>query len=294
MIVATITGLLSAIALPTRFPVAARGLGACFATALVSAGAFAQAGNYDIAGVKIGLPLSTQKAVIAKANPNYQMTDIKDNAGKVIGLEASVQNWDGELVDRFIALQGNSGKVWFIARAQDVASPESPKGMLGTTLLSALKEKYGVPTDVPSDREVWYFDRQDRKIPRGAQTGCSGSVFGAPLQISTKREIPDYVSYLGIRVPNEFSGDCGVVISAQASFGKGANGGANSVAAYKLVRVFRVQIADVKSRYDEMAAEKAAAQEAEQKRKVGKEDLEKAEQKLKEDLEKAGRVKPRL
>ena len=64
----------------------------------------------DIAGVQIGSPLSTQKTAIAKANPAYQLNDIKLTNGKIVGVNAIAQK-DGRVTDQFVVVQNDAGIV---------------------------------------------------------------------------------------------------------------------------------------------------------------------------------------
>jgi len=158
----------------SNFAIAARKLGiflgAFFVVVLVPAETFAQVEKYDIAGVRVGMSPSAAKAAIAKVNPEYEITELKNKEGKVVRLDA--EHWlmrdlgnpvlhRDRVVDKFIALTNDAGVIWSIKRQQELAKPIPLK-----TLDDALKKKYGSPSPSKADESmlVWAFDRQGRQV----------------------------------------------------------------------------------------------------------------------------------
>jgi hypothetical protein len=212
----------------------------------------------DIAGVQIGAPLSAQKKEIEKANPSYQISDIRLTNGKTIGVKAIAEK-NGKQVDQFVAIQNDAGVVWFVARSQVL---EQGSRIKYETLLDSLKEKYGMYTDISAGTggPVWYFDRQGKIYQGGGKNPCSRGVI-----TGSYRQVPGTT----ISVPSRFTETCGTEITS--GIGKDSKDG--------MVNAFSVTIVDEKRMYDELNG-KSVAEENERRRKL-------------ED-EKSKNVKPKL
>jgi len=214
----------------------------------------------DIAGVQIGLPLSTQKAAITKANPSYQLTDIKLTTGKTAGITAIAKK-DGKVIDQFVAIQNDAGIVWFVARAQEL---EKGARIKPEVLLNSLKDKYGTYTELSggSGGPMWQFDRQE-KIYQG-QHSTQGPCY-AGIGAGASTNIPG----TSISVPSKFTPTCGIEIETDV----------HKDSADGMVSAFTVRIVDAKRMYDELNG-KATAKENERKQRL--------------EAEKTSNVKPRL
>ena len=213
----------------------------------------------DIAGVQIGLPLATQKAIIAKANPSYELKDIK-LSGKTVGINAIAEK-EGRVIDQFVAIQNESGIVWFVARAQAL---EKGARIKSDTLLNSLKDKYGLYTEFGSVGPMWQFDRQGN-IYKGqwVQGPCYAGI-GAGAS-TTFGQVPG----TSIQVPRNFTPKCGTEITTSVL--KDSTDG--------MVSAFAVQIVDAKRMYDELNG-KATAEEDQRKQKL--------------EAEKSKDIKPKL
>ena len=190
----------------------------------------------DIAGVQIGSAFATSKALVVKANPGYQINEIRGGGGKVVGINALVQK-DGRFIDQFVVIQNDAGIVWFVARAQGF---EKGARIKSETLLNSLQEKYGSPSEmsVGSGGPMWDFDREG-KLYQGASTqGPCYTGIGAGTTTSFGK-VP---GALGINIPRTFGPKCGTRISTGVS--KDSNDG--------MVSAFSVQIVDSKRMFDEL------------------------------------------
>jgi len=207
---------------------------------------------HDIAGIKIGLPLSTQRAAIAKLNPGYQ---IKNLTGDFTGLEARAYGNSGSVTDQFLALQNDAGIVWYIARVQAADSEDSY--FLKEALDKSLTEKYGVePGHLSFGGYYWSFDRE------GNRHTLNNCIISRGYKLEWQETIGESLTRF---VPNSFSGNCGSVIEA----------------AYRDVARERERLSglyismyDAKGMYDKLAAESAAA--AKERERLHNEAVEKA------------------
>ncbi len=204
----------------------------------------------DIAGVQIGIPFLPQKNLIAKANPGYQLNDIKFSNGKTVGINAIAQK-DGRVVDQMVVIHNDAGVVWFIGRAQ---APEKGSRIKLDTLLSSLKEKYGQYSDLSlgSGGPSWQFDRQGALFQGSAQSAPCYTGIGAGASTSFGK-----VPGTSIEVPRNFAPKCGVKISTSVL--KDSTDG--------MVSAFSVQIIDAKLMYDELNAKDTNA-ETERKKQL--------------------------
>ena len=204
----------------------------------------------DIAGVQIGSPLAPQRAIIAKANPSYQLNDIKLTSGKTVGINAIAQK-DGRVIDQFVAIQNESGIVWFVARAQAL---EKGARIKSDTLLNSLKDKYGMYTElsIGSGGPMWQFDRQGNIYKGQSVQGPCYAGIGAGAS-TTFGKVPG----TSIQVPSNFTPKCGTQITTSVL--KDSTDG--------MVSAFAVQIVDAKRMYDELNG-KATTEENERKQKL--------------------------
>lgn len=216
----------------------------------------------DIAGVQIGSPLSTQRTVIAKANPSYQLNDVKLTTGKIVGINAIAQK-DGRIIDQFVVIQNDAGIIWFVARAQAL---EKGARIKPETLLNSFKEKYGPYADIStgSGGPIWQFDRQGKiHLGQYIQGPCYAGI-GAGAS-TTFGKVPG----TAIQVPRNFTPRCGTEITSYVR--KDSTDG--------MVSAFSVQIVDAKRMYDELNG-KSAVEENERKQKL--------------EAEKSKDIKPKL
>lgn len=213
-------------------------LAICLAS--VSPEAFAQVEKHDIAGVKVGMSLAATKDAIAKVNPKYVISEIKGTKGNVIALQAIVGFDYNNTDDEFLAVLKDDGTTWFIGRWQAPAEP-----ILLETLNDALEKKYGAPSrrDSASFRS-WFFDRQGKQVSYencGRQSAADNYAIGG---LNTR-----------LYPPKTFSSVCGGVIAAAMTIDTRR---LNNQPVHTVTR-FYVQIAEVKSQYDEAAGRSEAA-----------------------------------
>lgn len=191
----------------------------------------------DISGIKTGVSLASQRALIAKVNPKYQLTNITDLSGKVVGLQAVVNN-GGLVSDGMLVLQDSTGTVWFVGRKQVLAEGSR---MTTDVLLKSLSEKYGTLNRAVPNTYLWQFDRSGKLHLDNKPTG----------PCVTRQQIDyDWVGNTGILVPRQFVASCGMMISA-TPLGTG-----------DMVDSFTVTILDSKRIFDDLngKAQDAATQ----------------------------------
>jgi hypothetical protein len=199
----------------------------------------------DISGVAIGSSFNDQRAKIAQINPAYKLTDIKLTSGKTAGVNAQAEI-QGRVVDQFVALQDDSGAIWFVGRAQAL---EAGSRIKPDVLINSMVEKYGSYTElmIGSGGPTWQFDRQGKRYQGGgAQGPCAGTV-------GSGRSMGKVIA-TAIIVPQTFPEKCGIEILTWAHQNEG------------MVSAFSVQITDSKRMYDQLTkknnAEEAALQKA--------------------------------
>jgi hypothetical protein len=207
----------------------------------------------DIAGVKLRMPLASQKALIEKVNPQYQFSEIKTSTGKVVGIEGvAVSAKTRAVVDQFLALQDDAGNIWFLGRAQKY---EEGNYIPKATFVAAFKEKYGTPTDLSPDNGnfSWSYDRNTTlQAPKTGTCpfGAGGSVTSPRTEMSKLRNDSLYLA-----VPSVFEPNCGIVMHGKIN------------AHYKdnMIVGSTIQIVDHKTRYDVLEKKKMAEDAARQK-----------------------------
>ncbi len=210
----------------------------------------------DIAGIKLRMPLAQQKALVAKINPQYKVVDVKDARGNVAGIEGVAYDSDNRPQDQFIALQDEEGKVWFLGRVQKYGRGNYiPKD----TFVTALNGKYGVPTEVTPNNEIfnWIYDRNNALKDRRENRVCPGYAAGevsGPLA----QEVSKLANSWGIslKVPASFRPTCGIQINGNLF---------TTVDDRNMITGSSVQIVDYKSRFDVINKARATQDAARQK-----------------------------
>jgi hypothetical protein len=215
-----------------------------FKTAIISGFAIAASSVFaqtlpDIGGVKIGTLLSTQKPLMEKVNADYQFSEIKTREGKVVGIQGIAENPKNGVNDHMIALQDDSGKIWFLGRAQKYSEGAYiPKA----TFLSALKQKYGTPTEITPDEQsmLWAYDRNYALTAYKASIGMCP--FGAGGNVTTPRTELSRLKGDGINisVPAAFEPNCGIQLNVKLNRHHASN----------MIVGSSIQIVDHKTRYD--------------------------------------------
>jgi len=215
-----------------------------FKTALISSLAIASSSIFaqalpDIGGVKIGALLATQKPLMEKVNADYKFSEIKTREGKVVGIQGIAENKNNSVNDHMIALQDDSGKIWFLGRAQKY--PEGgyiPKA----TFISALKQKYGTPSDITPDEQsmLWAYDRNYALTAHKASVGMCPH--GAGGNVTTPRTDLSRLKgdSINLAVPGGFEPNCGIQLNAKL----------NRHYASDMIVGSAIQIVDHKVRYD--------------------------------------------
>jgi hypothetical protein len=217
----------------------------------------ALAGAHDIAGVTIDLPLSTQRAAIAKTNPQYRITDLKEN-GRVVGIYAVLMKGP-VAADEFVAMQDKKGIVWFIGRYQTV---EKGERINPETLAASFKEKYGKSysySHVTTTNPNYEFDRKGNLY--------NGKKFGG--QFNGPCSSMGFTTVHMIQVPTSYKESCGVIINTSAV----GDGPDNMTVSYT------VTIANIARMYDEVKSEQDEVQKLKQQER---------------DAERSKNVKPKL
>ena len=192
----------------------------------------------DIGGVKIGVLLATQKPLMEKVNADYKFSEIKTREGKVVGIQGIAENKNNNVNDHMIALQDDSGKIWFLGRAQKY--PEG--GYIPTaTFISALKQKYGAPSDVTPDQlsMLWAYDRNYALATNKAHIMCPS---GAGGNVTTPRTDLSRLKgdSINLAVPAAFEPNCGIQLNAKLNRHYGSD----------MITGSAIQIVDHKVRYD--------------------------------------------
>lgn len=189
----------------------------------------------DIAGIKVGAPLSTQKAALSKANPAYRVTDIKDQAGHVLGLRATVKKGK-HVTDHLLVLSTTNGLVWFVGREQQL--PESGRIALDT-FVSSVKSKFGEPSSIVGLQ--WGFDRSGKRLSFATSSACS------PRRKGSRPDPMGQIESLGLNVPTYFPSECGLQVESHYV----------ELPQKGVVSAFAVQIADLGVKFDELKADQA-------------------------------------
>jgi len=209
----------------------------------------------DIAGVKLRMPLASQKALIEKVNPQYQFSEIKTGSGKVVGIEGvAVSAKTKAVVDQFLALQDDAGNIWFLGRAQKY---EEGSYIPKATFVAAFKEKYGTPTSLTPDSGTfaWIYDRNGAlKAPKAGLGVCPSTVGGEVTSPRTEMSKLRGDS-LFLAVPSVFEPNCGIQM----------NGNLNTTYKDNMVVGSTIQIVDHKTRYDVLEKKKMAEDAVRQK-----------------------------
>lgn len=199
----------------------------------------------DIAGIKVGVPLASQKHMISKANPAYRVSDIKDKAGRVVGVRATAKKGKLE-ADHLLVLSTINGVVWFVGREQQL--PESGRIALDT-FLSSVKSKFGEPSSIVGLQ--WGFDRSGIRMSFAKNSTCS------PRRRGNRPDPMGQIASLGLDVPTYFPAECGLLVESR--YVESPQTG--------VVSAFAVQIADMAVKFDELKADKASS-EAKEKRRI--------------------------
>jgi hypothetical protein len=161
----------------------------CLAFAAVLAGC--DGGNPGVdassmdAGIITGQPLESQRALIARANSKFQLTDITSLVqGGLLGIEASQEGTiPGLPVDDLMVLQNANGLVWFVERSREFKQGEE---IPVKTLMNSLNEKYGPFTITHSENEKefslgWIFDQQGKLVILNFESPDTG--FDGPKEL---------------------------------------------------------------------------------------------------------------
>ena len=216
-----------------------------------------QALAMDISGVQLGDSLANAKSAIANANSKFSMSPLKLTNGKEAGVIAvTAERIPGRGItdaggpsDEFVALQDESGKVWFLARSQRLVQGSRIKI---DVLIASLKEKFGEPSgEIPILSGLgrkWEFDRNGKQY-----VGPAGK--GPCATISLSDSIPGTT----ISAPHSFSPNCGKLITATT--GSVIEG---------MISHYTLNVIDAQSMYDQLNAREAQA-EKERKKKLEQE-----------------------
>jgi hypothetical protein len=220
--------------------------------AVLALSGHALAGAQDIAGVVIDLPLSAQRAAIAKTNPLYRITDLKEKNGRVVGIYAVLMKGP-VAADEFVAMQDKKGIVWFIGRYQTV---EKGERIRPETLAASFKEKYGKSysySDINSANPNYEFDRKGNLY--------NGNKFGGQFNGPCSSMGSMAVGQM-IQVPTSYKENCGVLIKTSGIQDLGD----------KMIVSYTVTIANIARMYDEVKSE----QDEIQKLKLQERDAERS------------------
>ncbi|UDF35130.1 UNVERIFIED_ORG: hypothetical protein LHJ69_21695 [Shinella sp. XGS7] len=190
----------------------------------------------DLGGVKLRAPLQAQRAQIAKMNPAYQITEITTTSGQVVGLQGlAFSSVDKKPADQFVALQDESGNVWYMARAQRF---DEGKYVPNDTINQALVDKYGDFSSGSPDstNRYWSFSPQEHQLKKPKDDRCPGANthFSGGQSLS---KIPEF----SIFVPSKFYASCGVAIKTRLpSWSRDNN----------IATGYLITMADMKPRYE--------------------------------------------
>lgn len=217
----------------------------------------------DIAGVGVGAPLASYKALMQKANPQFQFQEIKTTSGKVAGIEgiAFDDKFKKYITDQFVALQDDEGVVWFVGRA--VKMQNSSSYILRENFLSSLVEKYGPPTSGDPRASIalptWLWDRNGNFLPKKKDDVCS-SFYVRALDSMNISKLQN--EGLVLTLPKTYQSTCGMMVDVSISAGGRIDG-------KELISGYAVQIIDVKRKFAEIERKKAATQSESQKKFEG-------------------------
>lgn len=199
--------------------------------------------DFDVSGVKLGMPSEAAQKVLKASNPKYQITTIKSPSGVAAGVDGIVMGSQQMAEEHFQMLTNPSGQVWFVGKAQTV-----PKGKSfgGAQMKASLIEKYGRPTDdyassAGSGHMRWHFDRAG-KLYQGdpVLSPCVAPPGEAQIGLS--------VIGVWVKYPTSFNPKCGKVIDA-VYMGDGATG---------LVEKYVTRAYEAAATYDTIVRETAA------------------------------------
>ena len=246
--------------------------------------------SLDIGGIRIGSTSSEARAAIMAMNPKIILSDLKQNNGKILGVEghekisigmkpAGARSMKpGATAEEFlqkdhaVVLFDEKGLVWFVGRTQGYA-PGTPRPTYAATW-SALEEKFGEPSmksgSLPIGSGEWEFDRSGKLFSR------KGNLISAKGPCTRAGRGTDFAAgpegYYSINAPENFASTCGFRIDAKinaskSSYDKNDEG---------LVNFLNITIYDSARMYDELknAQEKnkaaaARAKEAEFEKSKG-------------------------
>ncbi|QBE65672.1 hypothetical protein [Pseudoduganella lutea] len=216
----------------------------------------------DIAGIPLGSTLAEARAGMSRANSALKFSPLKHTTGKEVGITAKTLDQmpgtgitdPGGPSDGFVALQSDSGKVYFLAREQRLPTGSRIRK---DVLESSLKEKFGdssYPDNNPmlKGRSVSLhqeFDRQG-KLYVGPPIGgpCAGIGWDSTA-------VPGST----ITAPRSFPPACGKMVIARGL-----------IQTDGMVPMYSVMILDAKSIFDELNG-KAVVTQSEQKRRLEQE-----------------------
>ncbi len=113
-----------------------------------SSATFAAKPATDISDIQLGSSFASVKPLLAKINPNYQIKEDKESIMAFVNKDNNP--------DLFLIGKNKKDLVFFIARSQTL---DQGKRIKKETLIQAIEEKYGKPTEVSSDMIMWEFDQ---------------------------------------------------------------------------------------------------------------------------------------
>lgn len=201
----------------------------------------AQAVEFDVSGVTLGMDAAAARKAIEAANPKYQMADIKNpKTGKVIGTNGLIQGFSNTANEHFQVIYDESGKVWFVGKSQTVAQG---KGFSKEQMLASLIEKYGKPSFHGEGWARWHFDRAGKLHLGEADSPCK--VGGGDKALTPISVVGHWVRY-----PTGFNPKCGRVIEASYSWDQKTG----------IVSHYGVRAFESAAVYDVLMRDQAAAQ----------------------------------
>lgn len=209
--------------------------------------ATAQAVEFDVSGVKLGMDAAAARQSIEAANPKYEMAAVKNpKTGKVIGTNGMIPGFSTNANEHFQAIYDESGKVWFVGKSQVV--PQG-KSFGKDQMLASLTEKYGKPSYHsivgPGGTARWDFDRAGKQYV-GEEVGSPCSTRGGDAQLT-----PISVAGYWVQYPKQFNPKCGRVIEARYGFNPASG----------IVDKYGVRAFDSALVHDALVREQSAAQQ---------------------------------
>lgn len=194
----------------------------------------------DIAGVKLGIPLSAQKTLIAKANPAYQLEDVKLRNGVVVGV-TGVARKNKKIVDQMVVLQDKTGIVWFVTRGQTFDKGDRLKA---DAFAASLKEKYGPVTRVFGSTLTWSYDRSGKQAHGDSYDLPCAAIWGSGTNYSS-------VGGMQLNIPSRFDQKCGIALMADAGSDRDDDKDG-------MISSFSVSMVDAARQYDEINAKESS------------------------------------